>query len=94
MPVGKYFLKFLQLALHLDKFIQRLARLAGSFERIRLLHQTVNDDVLVVGTFLRARARQRDGQEDYKCGQEFHVHKITTERGLAIRLADEFETKP
>ena len=71
----------MQFALHLDVLGQRLARLAGAVQCIRLLHQAVNDDVLVVGPLLRARLRQQRGQYQNQQGNKtFHAGMLIQQK--------------
>ena len=56
---------------------ERLPGLAGRLERVRLLHEVVDGDVLVVGTLLGARHWQRDEKnQTHECGKTFHAGKI------------------
>jgi len=62
VPVGKLLLKTLQGRLGFQEFWERLGRLIQIIQRVSLLNQIVDQDVLIVET-LRAR-RQNQGHQN------------------------------
>ena len=88
IPIRENFLEFLQFILYLGVLRQRLLRLAGIRQRIGLLDQTVNDEVLVIRILLRSRGRQSsDEQKNDKNGEKSHVGKIPERHAVWQRRA-------
>jgi len=77
VPIGVNRSEPLQVGLHLNVPVQRLPDLAGIIQRIRLLHQAVKDDILVIRVpALGACRRQERGQHQEQGSQIFHADML------------------